>query len=224
MSKNIEGAPSSHPIDEHDCGCGCNGAGDCVGAADGSEVTELTDRSRRRLMVGGTTIAVVATLANRRAFAGAACGPISRAGSLNPSHSTTSVLCGGLTPGYWKNHALATTHAIGGSSPSAVQLGSLLPALNLVDIASASMTFQAALCASSSAAFHWAAAILNASTPAWNPSYGYTISSLNSAILAAYNNGHGAGAATILTAIKTLENDYNIGTVPSPYNANQHLC
>ena len=175
-------------------------------------------------MVGGTTIAVVATLANRRAFAGAACGPISKAGSLNPSHSSTSAMCGGLTPGYWKNHALATTHAIGGVSPSTVRLGSLLPALNLVDAVSAGMTFQAALCASSSNGNHWACAILNASTPGWNPSYGYTVSSLNSQILTAYNNGRGAGASTILTAIKTLENDYNVANVPSPYNTNQHLC
>ncbi len=218
MSENIEGGSPSHHAGKHDCGC--NDAGDCGG----SEVVEQTDRTRRRLMVGGTTIAVVATLANRRAFAGAACGPISRAGSLNPSHSGTTAMCGGFSPGYWKNHALATTHAINGASPSAVQLGTLLPALNLVDMGSASKTFQAALCTPSSPAYHWACAILNASTPAWNPSYGYSLSTLNSAILAAYNDGHGAGATTILNALQTLENDYNVATVPSPYNANQSLC
>ena len=219
MSKNLAEDSRDAPLLKDDCGCGCAGSGDC------SDVVELKDRNRRRLMVGGTTVAVVATLINRRAFAGTnVCGPISRAGSANPSGTSTTNHCGGLTPGYWKNHCLAVSHAIGGGDCGKITLGSLLPALNLIDSTSAEQTFTGALCNPSSSASHWACAILNASTPAWNPSYGYTVSSLNNAIITAYNNGKGAKASAILSAIETLENDYGIGTVPHPYNTNVSCC
>jgi hypothetical protein len=217
MSKLFAEHDSDAPASKDDCGCA--GAGAC------KDVVEVKDRNRRSLMVGGTTVAVVATLINRRAFANSpACGPISRAGSANPSTASTTRQCGGLTPGYWKNHAMAVSYALGGGDPGKITLGNLLSALSSIDSTSAGQTFTAALCNPSSNASHWACAILNASTPGWNPSYGYTVSSLNHAILAAYNNGIGAKPSAILTAIKTLENDYGLGTVSHPYNTNVSCC
>jgi hypothetical protein len=159
---------------------------------------EPTNRSRRRVVLGGATVAVIATLANRRAFAGGTvCGPISRAGSLNPSHQSTIAQCSGLSHGYWKRRCPTNYQT--------VKLGSVLSCLNIVDPASAGMLFPAALNDNNSNACHWACAILNAANPALNPNYGYTLTSLNSAILAAYNNGHGSSANTIVAALAKLE-------------------
>ncbi len=218
MTSASEGTHPGTSAPEKDCGCGCAGAGDCNDAA------APVDNGRRRLIVGGATVAVVATLANRRAFGGAVCGPISKAGSLNPSQSTANAVCGGLSATYWKGHVLAVTAALGGNSPSLVKLGTMLSALSLVDVSSANCTFQQAFCGSSSNAAHWAAAILNASTAAWNPQYGYTLTSLNAAILSAYNSGKGATVTTILTALEKLETDSTIANVSFPWNVSQGCC
>lgn len=188
-----------------DCGCGCGG--DC---GDKSKASEPSSRARRALLVGAGSTAFIATLANRRAFAqGNQCGPLSHLSSPNPSQQTSNNGCGGLTPGFWKGHAPCVAAAIGGSVTT-ITLGSKLPALFVVDPTSANATFQRALCNNVfhlDNAYHFAAAILDALTPSMNPSYGYTITSLNAAILAAHQSG--ASLSDIVTAISSLENDFN---------------
>ena len=201
-----ENAASPHDSAKKDCGCGC--AGDC---GHKKEVSEPSSQARRALMIGAGSAAFVATLANRRAFA-AQCGPLSRIGSPQPSQQVQQSQCGGLTPGFWRNHADCVAKFIGGN-PNTVTLGAKLPNLTIVEPACASMTFTAALC-SSHDCFHWAGAILDALTPLMNPHYGYNIVSLNIAILTAFNQLIGQGmtpaeaAMTILNALETLENDF----------------
>ena len=181
-------------------------------------------------MVGAGSVAFVATLANRRAFAGngVACGPISAIGSLNPSQQNQAQ-CGGLTPGFWKTHGFCTNFFLGGSITDAnftvaktKTLGQVLPALLTVDPTAAAMTFQQAFCNPSSTAFHWAGAILDALSPALNPHFGYTITTLNAAILKAFNAG--VSAAAILGALETLENDFMTNDGGCAGGLSAHLC
>jgi hypothetical protein len=201
-----------------DCGCGCSG--DC------EDAKKPQNRARRAFLLGtGTT--VVATLVNRRAFAAqGACQPISNdAVSLTHSANGTVSQCGGLTPGYWAQHQTVSGKVLGYTGPQSglktfltgTTLGSLLPALALIDPTSAAQNF----CSSwqpprDDAGFHWACAILCAlaSVPPYQytPSYGYTINSLNEAIMNAYNDK--ISASTMLSAIETLENDYNTNNAP----------
>lgn len=232
MTNDVADHHAQHPAGKGDCGCGCNGDGDCA------EAKKPVNRARRSFMVGAGTVAMVSTLANRRAFAWnngggtpAQCGPISHAASLTASTSNNQSKCGGLTPGFWKTHATCTARTLG-FNPStssqaiadcdSVTLGQKLSNLATIDPVSAGMTFKAALCASSSAAFHWASAILDALSPSMNPSYGYTIGDLNSAILNAYNSG--TSGSMILTALETLENDYNTNSGSCPGGLSEHLC
>jgi hypothetical protein len=181
-----------------DCGCDCNGAGGC------EEAGKPSSQARRALIVGAGSAAFVSTLVNRRAFA-AQCGPISHAGSLNNSQQSQQSQCGGLTSGFWKNHAACVAATIGGD-PNSIKLSQKLSNLATVDPISANTTFKAALCNASSDASHWAVAILNALSPGFNPHYGYDIVGLNSSILTAFNQS--VSASTILDALKTLENDF----------------
>lgn len=203
--------PSATPQDpaKKDCDCGCGG--DC---GDKTKAGEPSNRARRALVAGAGSALVIVTLSNRRAFAsgggttGGQCGPISAMGSMNPSAQNTQGGCGGLTPGFWKNHAPCVATAIGGN-PTVVTLGQKLTNLALVDPTDAAITFAVALCNNvyhKDNAFHWAAAILNALTPSMNPKYGYTIASLNAAILTAHNQG--VSGADILSALTGLENDF----------------
>lgn len=219
------GSSSAQPAQSGDCGCGCDGKGDC------NEAKQPVNRARRSLMLGAGTVVLVSTLANRRAFAHEQCGPISHAMSLHPSHQGNQSGCGGLTPGFWKTHATCTAQVLGGNpaNPAAaiaycdtVTLGNKLSNLYLIDPISAGKTFKAALCDASSYGFHWAAAILDALSPAMNPSYGYTITELNNAVKAAYDNG--LTAEQVVTALETLENDYNTNTENCAGGNSQHLC
>jgi hypothetical protein len=217
-------APEHHhpdgPAPKGDCGCGCNGAGDCADAK------QPASRARRSMLMGAGTVAFIATLGNRRAFA-SQCGPISNAASMNPSATTGSSSCGGLTPGFWKNHIGCAGTTLGfAESPSnnnyttdlnnfltSTTLGSILTNLSAADSVSAGQSFAYAFCTPSSAASHWACAILNAKSPGFNPSYGYTITSLNAAILSAVNQN--VSGSSILTALETLENDTGTGNTSS---------
>ena len=201
------GAPPADNT-KKDCGCGCGG--DC-----GDKGNSATSPSpgRRALLTGASSAVLIATLANRRAFAqtGGQCGPISHIGSLQPSQTAQPTLCGGMTPGFWKNHANCTTSVLTSHGYTLdTALGTVLTNLHLVDATSAAMTFRQGLCNANSNASHWASAILCALSPGMNPQYGYTLTSLNAAILNAYNQG--VTGAAILTALKTLENDYGIIT------------
>ena len=220
MDKKFEADSSDASTPKDDCDCGCAGHGDC---AETAEV--VLDRGRRKLMVGGTTVAVVATLANRRAFAcDQVCGPISRAGSLTPSKSEPGRSCGGMRVQDWRCYGKAVQYALGNKDPAKTTLGSVLTGLSTVDSSSARTTFKTALCGNSNAS-HWACAILNAATSTtWNPAYGYNVGSLNTAILAAYNKGKGAPASTILDTIQGLENGYMTVSPQWPYNSNNPLC
>ena len=191
-----------------DCGCGCNGAGDCA------EAGKPSNKARRALMAGAGTLAFVATLANRRAFA-EECGPISHAASMSNSPSTTQNQCGGLTPGYWKTRANVVETTLG-ADPGTTTLGSLLPNLSLFDIGSAGTSFKDALACNSPSlpGYHWAAAILNALSPSYNPSYGYTITTLNAALLTASKQG--ISEDQVLLALCKLENDYNTAAPGGP--------
>ena len=231
------GQASSPAAKTGDCGCGCNGNGN----GDCEEAKQPVNRARRSLMLGAgaSTVVLISTLANRRAFAGggAQCGPISHAASLHQSGNQNNNCggVGGLTPGYWAQHQNVSAQVLGfqesSSSPTystdlknfltTTTLGSQLPALNTIDPTSADATFCKAFSRPrSDAAFHWANAILCAlsSGPpsAYNycPSYGYTITSLNQAIVNATNQG--VSGTTILQALETLENDYNVSTPGGP--------
>jgi hypothetical protein len=205
---------SNDPAQKGDCGCGCHGAGDC------EDAKKPANRARRSLLVGAGTIAFVATLGNRRAFAaGAECGPVSNAGSLNPSGGGRTSNCGGLSPGFWKNHIGCAGSVLGfAESPSNSNyttdltnfltnktLGSALSHLSAVDPSSAGESFAYAFCNPSSHACHWACAILDAMSPSFNPDYGYSLTGLNTAIYTAINQG--VSASMILTAIETLEGE-----------------
>lgn len=203
MTKNVEDHDAAEPAQESDCGCGCHGAGDC------EEASAPSSQARRALLIGTSSVAFIATLGNRRAFAGQQCGPISHAASLTSSQHGSQNQCGGLTPGFWKNHKACVISTLGGD-PSSIQLGQKLSNLYSVDPGSASVTFKTALCNPSSPASHWACAILNALSPSFNPSYGYSISQLNNSILSAFQAN--VSASNILTALKTLENDYGTGS------------
>ena len=200
------GAPDDN--EKEDCGCGCGG--DCN---EKNEASTPPKQARRALLAGASSAMLIATLANRRAFGqpatGAQCGPISHIGSLNPSQQGQPTGCGGLTGGFWKNHAVCVANVLGGN-PSTITLGSKLSNLALVDPVSAATTFTNALCDPSSNASHGAAAILDVLSPSMNPQYGYTLASLNAAILTAHNQG--VSGAAILTALKTLENDFGTNT------------
>ena len=205
MSEHIGHGHENDPKPKDDCGCGCNGAGDC------NEVTEPSQKARRALMVGAGSVAFVATLMNRRAF-GAECGPVSHAASLHHSGPAGPTNCGGASPGFWKNHAGCVTSAIG--NPANVTLESVLSNLSTVDPTSGSTTFLTALCASNTDASHWANAILSAiKIPT---QYGYTITTLNAAILKAFNQH--VSLADILAALETLE-----GAVTPSGCDNSHL-
>jgi hypothetical protein len=203
---------SNDPARKGDCGCGCHGAGDC------EDAKKPASRARRSLILGAGTVAFVATLGNRRAFATSAeCGPISHAGSLTPSGTGGASNCGGYKPSFWKNHAGCAGSALGfAESPSnssytadlttfltSTRLGSFLGNLASIDPSSAGESFAYAFCNTSSNAYHWAGAILDALTPTFNPDYGYSIAGLNSAILNASNQG--VSASMILTALESLE-------------------
>jgi hypothetical protein len=204
-----------------DCGCGCGGAGDC------QDENTPGDRARRSFLLGGGTV-VVSTLVNHRAFAqGAACGPISAAGS--PTASTTNITsqCGGLTPGFWSQHQDLSAAALGFSESSqnpaylthlknflsGKKLGSVLSNLNSIDPTSAGKSFCQAFLAPHDPAFHWAGAILCALTPGMNPNYGYTIGTLNQAIQQAHKNN--VSLSAMIAAIGKLENDYNVSNSSS---------
>jgi hypothetical protein len=206
------------PARKGDCGCGCHGAGDC------EDAKKPANRARRSLIMGAGTVALIATLGNRRAFAaGAQCGPISNAGSLNPSGSGGTSNCGGLTPGFWKNHIGCAGMVLGFSESTSnsnyttdlnnfltnTTLSRFLGNLATVDPTSAGQSFAYAFCTPSSNACHWACAILDARSPTFNPDYGYTSASLNTAILNAFNQG--VSSSMILTALETLENDSGSG-------------
>src|SRR6185369_9945165 len=138
MTKNVD--HHGNCPDEKDCGCGCEGAGDCN---DTAAAAAPKNKARRALMVGAGSVGLVATLINRRAFAtGAQCGPISHAGSLAHSQQGNPQQCGGLTPGYWKNHKTCTVHTIGGTVSQALgtKLGAKLTNLAVIDSTSANTT------------------------------------------------------------------------------------
>jgi hypothetical protein len=216
MAEHIENQPNNAPRAK-DCGCGCNGNAPCDGAAG------RASKARRALMLGAGSAAVIVTLSNRRAFAtGAECSPVSHAASLNPSQHGQQQLCGGVTPGFWRNHKTCVVAALGGSDPTQVTLGAELPNLNTVDPGYASQPFATALCNPSSAAYHWACAILNSLTPQINPNYGYSSSTLNTAILDAYHAG--VSPTNILDAFETLENDYMTDRSVSCAKANDKVC
>ncbi|MBV8651907.1 MAG: hypothetical protein JO255_10610 [Alphaproteobacteria bacterium] len=197
MSKHLGNCDEHDPKSKDDCGCGCHGAGDCNDA-------EPSKKARRALLAGAGSVAFVATLMNRRAFA-AECGPVSHAASLHHSGSTGSTSCVGHSPGFWKNHAGCVSSVLG-SNPSSTTLGTILTNLNSIDSASASTTFKTALCNPNADAYHWAAAILDAmSSTTLNPNYGYTLNSLNAAIKKASQAG--LSSTTIVDALKTLESD-----------------
>jgi hypothetical protein len=222
VSKSVTDTAHHHsndPARTGDCGCGCHGAGDC------EDAKKPANRARRSLIMGAGGVAFVATLGNRRAFAaGAECGPISNAGSLNPSGGGGASNCGGLSPGFWKNHIGCAGTALGfaeapskssytsdlNSFLSSSTLGNFLGNLASIDPSSAGESFAYAFCNPSSNASHWACAILNTLTPTFNPDYGYSLASLNAAILTASNQG--VSASMILTAIETLENDAGTGS------------
>lgn len=229
MAEDIEphehsNGPEAGP--KKDCGCGCAGSGDC------EKAKKPQNRARRAFLLGtGTT--VVATLVNRRAFAAnGACQPISN-GAVSLAHSVNgqSSQCGGLTPGYWAQHQGVSGLVLGftekKNSPTYLAdlktfltshtLGNFLPALALIDPTSAAQS----LCSTwapprDDPGFHWACAICNALASvapfSFTPSYGYTINSLNEAIMNAYNDK--IPASTILSAIETLENDFNTNNAP----------
>jgi hypothetical protein len=92
-------------------------------------------------------------------------------------------------------------------------LGQFLPNLYLIDPTAAGQNFcQVFAPPRDDPGFHWACAILCAMSPTYNPSYGYTLTSLNNSIQNAYNNH--VSSADILAAIETLENDYNTNNAP----------
>ena len=65
--KGVGAGQASSPTESTgDCGCGCNGNGDC------EEAKQPVNRARRSLMLGAgaSTVVLISTLANRRAFAG----------------------------------------------------------------------------------------------------------------------------------------------------------
>ena len=212
--------PHEHSTDpkagpKKDCGCGCNGSGDC------EEAKKPQNRARRSFLLGTGTTAL-ATLVNHRAFAqNAVCGPLSHAASLAPSAAEITSQCGGLTPGYWANSEDVAGKVLGCPASvanacgdglknylSGITLGSKLPALVTLDPTSAALNFcNVWPTPRGNAGFHWAGAILCAMSPQYNPNYGYTLGSLNQAIKDAVANG--LSASQILTAIESLENDYN---------------
>jgi hypothetical protein len=217
MTEHVDNHGGQEP-GKQDCGCGCNGTGGCGDKEPKSQV-------RRALLAGAGSTAFIATLINRRAFAGGptACGPLSRLHSLNQS-ATNPPQCGGLTPGFWQNHkgcALAGFGALfpGDTDLTSRTLGQALPILNTIDPTAGGTTFKDAICHGNNDAFHWVNAILSAVLPSVAPSYGYSINGigsgadLNAAITSAFNAG--ASPADILDAITKLENDFN---------TNQTLC
>ena len=221
-----EHADSSQAGPKKDCGCGCNGSGDC------EEAKKPENRARRSFLLGTGTTAL-ATLVNHRAFAAnAVCGPLSHAASLAPSAAEITSRCGGLTPGYYANSEDVVGTILGvwsltqgcGSGLSAalttVTLGSKLPALLTLDPVSAGKNFcDAWIAPRNNDWFHWAAAILNAMSPQYNPNYGYTLAGLNQAIVNAIANG--LSDSQIVTALESLENDYGTG---GPGGANGTNC
>jgi hypothetical protein len=229
----IEHTPSPADSPKKDCGCGCGGGcgdkheasespadspkKDCgcgCGGGDTHEASEPSNQGRRALIAGASSVVLIATLANRRAFGqpvgGAQCGPISHIGSLAPSTQGQQTGCGGLTPGFWKTHAVCTTAVLASVGATLdTTLGAVLTNLHLVSTCAA-VTFRQALCNPSSDCSHWAGAILDALSPTMNPHYGYTLTSLNNAILTAFNQG--VTGTAILNALKTLENDFGVNT------------
>ena len=127
---------------------------------------------------------------------------------------------GSVVPGLFKEHEMLTYSSAVSISRPADQiypyllettrqtLGSKLPALVTLDPTSAALNFcNVWPTPRGNAGFHWAGAILCAMSPQYNPNYGYTLGSLNQAIKDAVANG--LSASQILTAIESLENDYN---------------
>ena len=229
--------PHEHSTDpkagpKRDCGCGCNGSGDC------EEAKKPQSRARRSFLLGTGTTAL-ATLVNHRAFAqNAVCGPLSHAASLAPSAAEITSQCGGLTPGYWANSEDVAGYVLGiwglnqgcdsnlSSELAKIKLGDKLPALAMIDSVSAGKNFCNAWVTPRSDAFHWAGAILCTLSPQYNPHYGYTSGtgpgSLNQAILDAVANG--LSPSQILTAISSIENDYMTGGPNFPGGTNCKPC
>jgi hypothetical protein len=210
MSQNVANDGAQQP-DKKDCGCGCNGSGDCGDKEPKSQV-------RRALLAGAGSSAVIATLINRRAFAGStACGPLSRLHSLNQSQANTPQ-CGGLTPGFWQNHKtcaqVALNKLLGTTDLTSKTLGQALPILLTLDPTAANTTFKDAICGPSTNAFHWDNAILSAASPSLAPSFGYSIKGIGTGpdLNTAISNASAAGSSLsdILNAIELLENDFNV--------------
>lgn len=205
------------PGPKGDCGCGCNGQGDC--ANEKTHAKKGLDRNRRSLLVGAGTVAFVSTLVNRRAFAAGACDPVSTAMSMNASVSDPKSSCTGLSATFWQNHVGCAGAALG-FTPSWLSndytreltiflksstLGSRLTNLHTIDPQCATQSFGHAFTNPGSDASHWACAILNAMSPTLNRSYGYTLMGLNDAINNAYKQN--VPCSMILAALITLESD-----------------
>jgi hypothetical protein len=204
------------PSRNRDCGCGCNGAGDCEAAE------EAPSRNRRSLLIGAGSVAFVSTLVNRRAFAaGGACDPVSTAMSMNPSvgDSRSAASCSGFSAAFWQTHVGCAAAALGFNGSwydtpymeelslflKSMAIGRHLPNLAMIDASCASQSFGAAFTNPGCDASHWASAVLNAMSPSLNHNYSYTLAGLNDSILNAYKQG--VPSPMILAALISLESD-----------------
>jgi len=204
-----------------DCGCGCNGAGDCNEAKGAPH----HNHNRRSLLVGAGTVAFVSTLVNRRAFAaGGACDAISAAMSMNTSVGDPKSVtgCSGLSASFWESHVGCAAAALGFNGSwydtpymeelslflKAMPIAKHVPNLAMIDASCASQSFGGAFTNPGCDASHWACAVLNAMSPTLSRNYAYSLVGLNESILNAYNQG--VPSSMILAALITLES--NVGS------------
>jgi hypothetical protein len=204
------------PAQNRDCGCGCNGAGDC------EEAKGAPYQNRRSLLIGAGTVAFVSTLVNRRAFAaGGACDPVSAAMSMHTSGGDPKTVtgCSGRSASFWQTHVGCAAAALGFNGSwydtpyllelslflTSLPIGKHLPNLALVDGGCASQSYGAAFTNPGRDACHWACAALNAMSPTLCPNYAYNLEGLNNSILTAYKQG--VPSEMILAALISLESD-----------------
>lgn len=157
--------------DHKDCGCGCGGTGGC--AESGS--SEPARLRRRKFLVGGIGVGTfAATLASRPAFA--ACNNLTGLVSPSGSHAASCTSSGGLTPGFWMNHATCWPATIHPSQQLSYWFTTPNVPTTFTNFSGASETFQTALCppnGQDNFAFQLAAALLNAESSHTQTSFGY---------------------------------------------------